>query len=279
MNPVKQTSLPQLERMARRLRAQVVALSHQARTPHLASALSCLDILVALYAGGFLHLDPLYPQDPLRDRVLLSKGHAALALYTILAARGFFPQAWLDHYNQNGAMLAEQPSPGTIPGLEVATGSLGHGLSIGLGMALASRIQGYFYRVYVLLGDGECNEGTVWEAAMLAAAQKITNLVAIVDFNQWQATGRSTEIMALEPLKAKWESFGWYACEVDGHNMQQLIDVLSQVPNGSGLPIAVIAHTLKGKGVSFMEDDNNWHYRIPSDEEVLRAQGELEVEN
>lgn len=275
----KQPAFPQLELMARRLRARVVALSHQAQTPHLASALSCIDILVALYAGEFLRLDPFCPQDPLRDRVLFSKGHAAPALYAILAERFFFTPELLDSYNQNGAILAEQPSPGAVPGLELATGSLGHGLSIGLGMALASRIQDQFYRIYVLLSDGECNEGSVWEAAMLAAAQKTQNLVAIVDYNKWQATGRSNEIMALEPLKAKWEAFGWSAYEVDGHDLKQLVEVLREVPDGSGKPVAVIAHTIKGKGVTFMEDDNNWHYRIPSYEEVLLAQHELGVES
>lgn len=266
-----------LELLARTLRVRVVEMSYQARTPHLASALSCIDILVALYAGEFLRVDPQKPNQPDRDRVIFSKGHAAPALYATLAECGFFEPELLNSYNQNGAILAEQPSPGAVPGLELATGSLGHGLSVGLGMALAGRIQGQIYRVYALLSDGECNEGSVWEAAMLAGAQKLDHLVAIVDFNKWQATGRSQEIMALEPLKAKWESFGWSAYEVDGHDLPALVEVLRKVPDGSGKPIAVVAHTVKGKGVSFMEDDNNWHYRIPTYEEVLLAQGELGV--
>lgn len=266
-----------LEQLARTIRVRAVEMSHQARTPHLASALSCIDILVALYAGEFLRVDPQTPQAPERDRVIFSKGHAAPALYATLAESGFFDKELLNSYNQNGAILAEQPSPGSVPGLELATGSLGHGLSVGLGMALAGRIQERFYRVYALLSDGECNEGSVWEAAMLAGAQKLRNLVAIVDFNKWQATGRSKEVMALEPLKAKWESFGWSAYEVDGHDLPALVDVLRNVPDGSGKPVAVVAHTVKGKGVTFMEDDNNWHYRIPTYEEVLLAQGELGV--
>ncbi len=266
-----------LDQLSRSIRVRAVEMSHQARTPHLASALSCIDILVALYAGEFLRLDPQTPQAPERDRVIFSKGHAAPALYATLAESGFFDQELLNSYNQNGAILAEQPSPGSVPGLELATGSLGHGLSVGLGMALAGRIQARFYRVYALLSDGECNEGSVWEAAMLAGAQQLRNLVAIVDFNKWQATGRSKEVMALEPLKAKWESFGWSAYEVDGHDLPALVELLRNVPDGSGKPVAIVAHTVKGKGVTFMEDDNNWHYRIPTYEEVLLAQGELGV--
>jgi transketolase len=266
-----------LDQLSRSIRVRAVEMSHQARTPHLASALSCIDILVALYAGEFLRLDPQNPKAPERDRVIFSKGHAAPALYATLAESGFFDKELLNSYNQNGAILAEQPSPGSVPGLELATGSLGHGLSVGLGMALAGRIQERFYRVYALLSDGECNEGSVWEAAMLAGAQKLGNLVAIVDFNKWQATGRSKEVMALEPLKAKWESFGWSAYEVDGHDLPALVDLLRNVPDGSGKPVAVVAHTVKGKGVTFMEDDNNWHYRIPTYEEVLLAQSELGV--
>jgi transketolase len=264
-----------LEQLAATIRTQIVKLSYQARTPHLASALSCVDILVALYAGGFLNLNPQDPNATHRDRVIFSKGHAAPALYATLAEMGFFEKSLLDSYNQNGALLAEQPSPGSVPGLEIATGSLGHGLSIGLGMALASRIQNRVYRVYALLSDGECNEGSVWEAALLASAQKLNNLVAIVDFNKWQATGRSNEVMGLEPLREKWEAFGWSAHEIDGHDLPALVKLLSNVPNESGKPVAIIAHTVKGRGVSFMEDDNNWHYRIPNDDEWVQAQNEL----
>jgi len=164
-----------------------------------------------------------------------------------------------------------------LAGIEAATGSLGHGLPIGLGMALSARIQHQDYKVYVLLGDGECNEGSVWEAAMMAAAQKVDSLMVFVDFNKWQATGRSEEILALSPLVEKWRAFGWDACEIDGNDMGQLLEVLSR-KNITEKPIAVIAHTVKGKGISFMEDDNNWHYRIPTADEVLAAKKELGVE-
>ena len=264
-----------LDRIARRLRVRLVEMSHDAGTPHLASSLSCADIVTAAY-WGVLGIDPEQPLDPARDRFILSKGHAATTLYAALAFRGFFPEAWLrDEYNVDGGRLAEHPGPGCAPGVEVATGSLGHGLSIGLGMALAARIRGMAYRVFVVLAAGECYEGSVWEAAMFAPAQKLDNVCVIVDYNKWQATGRSNETLALAPLCEKWRAFGWDAREVDGHDLPTLVGLMRQVPNGSGRPVALIAHTVKGKGVSFMEDDNNWHYRIPTDDELSKARQEL----
>jgi transketolase len=162
-----------------------------------------------------------------------------------------------------------------VPGVEAATGSLGHGLSIGVGMALAGRIQRRDYRVMVVLSDGECNEGSVWEAAMFAPAQRLENMLAIIDYNKWQATDRSDQVMALAPLAAKWQAFGWSTYELDGHDLPALCDVLRRIPDGSGKPVCVVAHTIKGRGVSFMEDDNNWHYRVPNADEVAAARREL----
>src|SRR5262249_41742463 len=186
------------------------------------------------------------------------------------------PEDVLRTYNAAGGRLAEHPGPGCVPGVEAATGSLGHGLPLGVGMALAARIQGRPYRVFVLLSDGECNEGSVWEAALLAPAQRLERLTAVIDYNKWQATARSNETMSLAPLRAKWEAFGWEAVEVDGHDFDALLGALSKAPTGSGKPVAVVAHTVKGRGVSFMEDDNNWHYRVPNAEEVRKATRELQ---
>jgi transketolase len=262
-----------LEAIARAVRGTVVRMSHEAKTAHLGSSLSVVDILVAAYWGA-LRLDPQALDAPDRDRLILSKGHAASALYAVLARWGAFSPLLLDTYGRDGGQLGEHPSPST-PGVEAATGSLGHGLSLGIGMALAGRIQKHNFRVYAVLSDGECNEGSVWEAAMMAAAQRLDNVVAIIDYNKWQATDRSDEVMALSPLREKWQSFGWTAHEVDGHDTQALSDLLRQVPDGSGKPVAIVAHTVKGKGVSFMEDDNNWHYRIPTATELDRALEEL----
>ena len=266
--------LREQERLARRLRGRLVQMSHTARAPHLGSALSCVDLLVAAYWGA-LRIDPHQPQDPQRDRFILSKGHAAAALYAVLAVRGFFPEQQLATYGRPGSCLPEQMSPGCVPGVEAATGSLGHGLSLGAGMALAGRIQQRGYRVWVVLSDGECNEGSVWEAALFAAARQLTNLLAIVDFNRWQATARSEEVLALSPLADKWAAFGWHVSEVDGHDLGELHQAIGRwVHSGQG-PACIIAHTIKGRGVSFMEDDNNWHYRIPTEDEVRAAQAEL----
>jgi transketolase len=263
-----------MEQVSRTLRGAVVDLSFTAKTPHLASSLSCIDILVAAYWGG-LDLSPETVNDPGRDRLILSKGHAAAALYVALAHRGYFPLEWLDTFAEAGSRLPEQPSPQCAPGVEAATGSLGHGLSLCLGMALAYRLQGHRSRFVAVLSDGECNEGSVWEAALFAPAHRLDNVAAIVDYNKWQATGRSNEVMALEPLRDKWEAFGWRALEIDGHDLEALTSLLRSFPDGSGRPLAIIAHTVKGKGVSFMEDDNNWHYRIPTAEERLVARAEL----
>jgi len=267
-------SLPELKSLAAELRGQVIKMSHQSGAPHLGSSLSCLDILTAAYWTA-VRIDPKNPQDPNRDRFILSKGHAAAALYAVLAKRSFFDAAWLDTFAQHGSHLAEQPSPNCAPGVELATGSLGHGLPVGLGMALSALVKKQTYRVFVVLSDGECNEGSVWEAALLAPALKLSHLAVVVDYNKWQATGRSEEVTSLAPLRAKWEAFGWHAIEVDGHDIAALAEALREVPHPSGKPLAVIAHTVKGNGVSFMEDDNNWHYRIPKRDEVNRAFVEL----
>jgi len=274
IRPSSAADVAALAAQAARLRGRIIEMSHAAQAAHLASSLSCADILTVAY-WHVLAVDPAKPADPLRDRFILSKGHAAAALYAALAMKGFFPLEELDTFCRDGGRLAEHPPANLLPGVEAATGSLGHGLPLGLGMALSARIKGEAIRVYALLSDGENNEGSVWEAAMFGAAQKLDNVCVIVDYNKWQATARSNETLMLAPLADKWAAFGWDAREIDGHDVAALADAMQRVPNGSGKPVALIAHTVKGKGVSFMEDDNNWHYRAPTAEEVVKARKEL----
>lgn len=276
--PVQPGAARDLVAIARELRARTVLTSHRTGTPHLASCLSCVDILTAAYFHA-LRIDPARPADEGRDRFILSKGHGAPALFQVLALRGFYPLSRLADYGQDGSVFAEHPpAPAHLPGIEAATGSLGHGLPLALGMALAGRIRGHAYRAIAVLGDGECNEGSVWEAAMLAAAQRVENLCVVIDYNRWQATGRSEEVMALAPLADKWRAFGWSVREVDGHDVEELARQLEHLPDGSGKPVCLVAHTVKGKGVSFMQDDNNWHYRIPGQDDVARALRELDID-
>jgi len=269
------SGVPALAALSRRIRLRLIRMSHEAGSAHLGGALSCVDLLVALY-WDILRIDPAKPRDPGRDRLVFSKGHAISALYTVLAMRGFFPEEQLAEYNQPGAGLPEHPSPWQVPGVEWATGSLGHGLGVGLGMALAASIRKQDYATFVLMSDGECQEGSVWEAAMLAPRLPLAPLTVLVDFNGWQATGRSRDIMQMEPLGAKWEQFGWDACEIDGHDLAALLDALRRPRDGR--PRAIVARTVKGKGASFIEDDNNWHYRSPSADEVVQAARELGLE-
>ncbi len=277
LQPGAKAEIEELLARARSVRAETVRMAHQGRTAHVACALSCVDILVALYFRS-LRISPPRPTGPGDDRFILSKGHGCMSLYATLAERGFFPRSLLETYARDGSALAEHPPPTGVPGVEVATGSLGHGLSIGAGAALARAMDRRPGRVFVLLSDGECNEGSVWEGAMFAAGQRLDNLVAIVDYNKLQAMGRSNEITALAPLAEKWHAFGWSTREVDGHDIGALIEAFEGVPFARGRPSVVVAHTVKGKGVSFMEDNLEWHYRPPSAEDLRRALGELQVE-
>jgi transketolase len=262
-----------IKKQAQAIRGKIVRMAHAGRTPHVASALSCADLLAALYFGA-LHIDPAMPEDEGRDRFILSKGHGCMALYATLAERGFFPEKLLDEYARDGGRLAEHPSPRCVPGLEAATGSLGHGLSLGAGLALAARIREKTYRVFVLLSDGECSEGSVWEAALFASARGLDNLVAIVDYNKWSAMGRTSSY--LEPLADKWKAFGWSCLEIDGHDADAISAALAELPFKVSRPSLVVAHTVKGKGVSFMENNLEWHYRPPNDNDLERALAEIE---
>ena len=256
--------------LARKIRFEIINMSYRSKAPHLASSLSCTDIVTVLYEK-ILKINKKNRLNT--DKFILSKGHAATSLYAILSYKKYFNKKELLNYAKKGSLLEEHPNP-KINGVEAPTGSLGHGLPIGCGIALAAKIKKYKFRTFVLLGDGECNEGSVWEAAMFASAKRLNNLIAIIDYNKWQGTGKSNEIMSLRPLQAKWKSFGWSVANIDGHNHKTLYKVLRKK---YGKPTVVIANTTKGKGVSFMEDDNNWHYRIPTLNEVKIAKKELKV--
>lgn len=261
--------------LATRIRRHVITMTHRSKASHVGSSLSMADILAVLYAGVLL-VDPARPARPDRDRFILSKGHGCAGVYAVLAERGFFPVAWLERFYQDGSPLVGHLTHGGVPGVEVSTGSLGHGLSIACGMALAAKRDGKAYRVFVLLSDGECDEGSTWEAALFAPHHGLDNLVAIVDYNKIQSLGTVKEVLDLEPLAAKWEAFGWAAVEVDGHDLGQIERALARVPIRPGRPTCVVAHTVKGKGVRFMEDRLLWHYRSPSEDDVARALAELE---
>lgn len=264
----------QIKMIARRIRIHCVNMTHRAKSSHIGSSLSMVDLLAVLY-NGVLRIDPANAEWPDRDRFILSKGHACAALYAALAERGFFPIDWLDTFCQNGSRLAGHVTHTRIPGVEVSTGSLGHGLSMATGMALVAKRDVRPYRVFALLSDGECDEGSTWEATLFASQHQLDNLVAIVDYNKIQSLDHVKKVMDLEPFVKKWQSFGWGAREIDGHNVTEIHQTLSQVPFKPRHPSCVIAHTTKGKGVSFMEDKVLWHYRSPQGEEYELAMAEL----
>jgi transketolase len=258
---------------AREMRRSIVEMIGRAKAGHIGGDLSVTDILATLFFG-VLKLDPSAPQWPDRDRFILSKGHCAAALYSALALRGFIPRDLLATFMQPHSPLNGHPNRRKVPGVEANTGPLGHGLPIGLGCAIAARLSGATWRVFVVLGDGELQEGSNWEAAMAAGHRGLDNLVAIVDRNRLQQGARTEATNRLEPLADKWRAFGWEAVEVDGHDHGALYDLLLARP-GMAKPLCVIANTIKGKGVSFIEDRVEWHHKTPSPEQVEIALREL----
>ncbi|PYU04512.1 MAG: transketolase, partial [Acidobacteria bacterium] len=238
------------------------------------SAYSMVDLLAVLY-GRILRIDPKRPEAAERDRFVLSKGHACAALYAVLAEGGFFPEEWLEDFYRDGARLAGHATHVGVPGVEVSTGSLGHGLPIACGMALAGKRDGCGYRVFAMLSDGECDEGSTWEAILFAGHHKLDNLIAIVDYNKIQSLGSVKEVLDLDPLADKWRAFGWAVREINGHDIAQIEQTTGAVPFEANRPSCIVAHTVKGKGVSFMENELLWHYRAPDEEELARALTEL----
>ncbi|MBI4282092.1 MAG: transketolase [Chloroflexi bacterium] len=262
------------QELAARIRRHVLRMIHYSGASHIGSCYSIADILAVLYSG-VLRVDPERPDWTERDRFILSKGHGCAALYATLAERGFFPREWLPTFYQNGSQLFGHITHAGIPGVEASSGSLGHGLPIACGMALVGKRANASYRVFTLLSDGECDEGSNWEAALFAGHHRLDNLVAIVDYNKIQSLGRVEEVLNLEPLRAKWEAFRWAVREIDGHDFAAIEAALSNVPIEEGKPSCIIAHTVKGKGVSFMENNLLWHYRPPDATEYRQASAEL----
>jgi len=261
--------------LAKRVRMHALRMTSGGGSSHIGSVFSMADILAVLY-GSVLRVDPADAQWPARDRFILSKGHAGAGVYAVLAERGFFPVEKLQTHYQDGSDLSGHVSHKNIPGVELSTGSLGHGLSVAAGMAYGAQLDGRAHRVFVLLSDGECDEGSTWEAVLFAAHHKLANLVAVVDYNKIQSLAPVPETLALEPFADKWRAFGWAVLEADGHDHDALRAALARVPDAQGRPTVLLAHTIKGKGVSFMEHSVLWHYRTAKDEEYARAMRELE---
>jgi transketolase len=259
---------------ARAIRSHALRMVSRSNASHIGSCLSMADILAVLYTR-VLRIDSSMPRCPDRDYFILSKGHAAAILYAALAERGFFPADELLTYCETASRLTGHVSHG-VPGVEVSTGSLGHGLPMAVGFALAARADARASKVFCLLSDGECDEGSNWEAILFAPHHRLDNLIAIVDYNKIQSFGRVSEVLDLEPLVDKWRAFRWNTIEVDGHDLAELQRALSGAPAQIGKPTVVIAHTVKGRGVSFMENRLEWHYKSPSSEQLERALAELE---
>src|SRR5690606_22450667 len=259
-------NLDELRDLARRLRREVLIMTSEAGSGHPTSSFSAVEILTQLYFGGILRYNPQQPDWPDRDRFILSKGHAAPILYAVLAEAGYFPKDELKTLRRLGSPLEGHPNMRRLPGVEASTGSLGQGLSIGLGHALAARLDGRDYQVYVMLGDGEIQEGQVWEAAMAAAHQKVNNLIAIVDNNGYQQTSAVSQVTDPALYDDKWAAFGWKVLEIDGHDLGQVRDALIAARDEKSGPVVIIAHTVKGKGLKVFEEDFTWHGRaLPKD--------------
>jgi transketolase len=266
--------MPHLRAKAQELRKLIFKTICNAGGGHLPTCLSMTDLLAVLYYE-VLRVDPKDPKAPGRDRFILSKGHGGVALYAILADKGFFDAEHLSTHGKKGTILGGHPDMHKVPGIEASTGALGHGLPFGVGIALAAKKDHASYRTFVVTGDGECQEGSIWEAALFAAQAKLDNLTVVIDHNKLQAMGKLDEIVGLESFSEKWRAFGWEVAEVDGHDMDALRTVFKKLPLAPGKPNCIIAHTVKGRGISFMENVPIWHYRQPKPEEMRLACEEL----
>ncbi|HOL88411.1 MAG TPA: transketolase [Anaerohalosphaeraceae bacterium] len=265
-----QNRIQELEEIARQIRIDILTMIYKAGDGHPGASLSVTDLITALYFE-VMNIDPANPQKPDRDRFILSKGHACPALYAALARRGFFSRDELPGLRSLNSMLQGHPDMNKTPGIDSTSGSLGNGISIGLGMVLAARLTGYDYYTYVITGDGELQEGVVWEAATAAAKYKAGRLIVLVDNNGLQSSGPVEEVSGLYPILPKWEAFGWHCQEIDGHSFEQILPALQKARDCTDRPSLILAHTVKGCGVPFMIGDNSWHKRVPTAEEYQQA--------
>jgi len=267
----------ELEEKTQKFRVEIIKMIYSVQSGHPGGSLSAVDILTCLYFHQ-MKIQPKNPSWENRDRFILSKGHAAPALYVILAELGYFPRKNLSTLRQIGSMLQGHPDMRKTPGVEISTGSLGNGLSIGIGMALSAKLSKKDFYTYVLIGDGECDEGEIWEAAMAAAKYRLDNLIAICDFNRVQLDGPIDEIMPLDSLPKKWKAFNWNVIEINGHKIEEILKALNEANQTKDRPTIIVAHTIKGKGISFMENVPIWHYRLPNTDEMEIACRELGLE-
>lgn len=271
------TNVAELKELAKSARKEIIKMIGKAGSGHPGGSLSIVEILVYLYFRE-LSVDPVNPKWQDRDRLVLSKGHGAPALYTVLALKGFFPLSELSTLRESGSRLQGHPDMLLTPGVDMTTGSLGQGLSVANGMAFGAKLMGKQLRVFAIIGDGECQEGQIWEAAMAAGYKKVQNLIVFLDYNKLQLDGPLVDIMDIEPLADKWRSFNWEVQEIDGHDFTEVGNALNYTKTKKGKPHIIIAHTVKGKGVSFMENNPIWHGRAPNVKEVEKALKELEHE-
>jgi len=267
--------IAELKSKANKIRKDIVKMITEAGSGHPGGSLSAVEIVTALYFKVMRH-NPKNPKWKDRDRFILSKGHAAPLLYSVLAESGYFEVKELLTLRKLGSRLQGHPDMKRLPGIEISTGSLGHGLSVGNGMAMAGKLDGKDYRVYVLLGDGECQEGQIWEAAMTASHYKLDNVTAILDYNGLQIDGPVKDVMNISPISDKWRAFGWHVIEINGHDFKEILDAFERVKNVKDKPSIIIAHTVKGKGISFMENVVDFHGKAPTKEQMARALKELE---
>ena len=271
------TEIDRLERIARQVRIDIVKLIAAGGSGHPGGSLSATDILTALYFQ-IMRIDPERPDWEDRDRFILSKGHAAPALYAVLAERGYFPVDWLWTFSGDGSRLQKHPDMKLVPGVEISTGALGIGLSVAIGVALDGRLRGKDYNVYAMIGDGESDEGQIWEAAMCGAHFHIGNITAFLDYNGLQVDGTTDQIMGLSPLSDKWQAFGWHVVEVDGHDMSQILAAVAEAHSVADKPSMIIAKTIKGKGMSFIENRVEWHAGSFTADQEKQAMTDLRVE-